>query len=525
MTTVNTNAAFSSGEVISAVPENKSFSLSVIDSDGADPRINLAINAAYANGGANSGTHNIISADGNGTEITIYKHVLNGADLVQLYAPKSDLSKAYICTQFDYQNATELKIVAVDESGAASDDSGSSSNTTAKVSGTVAIDGTAAARDVIVISNASSGRELVAETTSEADGTFSVEWSNGWTGSVIALAIDAYGDDWSANNTVSVGDIMHPSTANGYVYKCTIAGATGDDEPTWSTDGTTSVIDGGVTWAPQPFYRPVGSGPIQPEVTYPDGTQPWTPDALESIALWLDATDAETITEDVGVSVWSDKSGNGNDAAQISTASQPAYAENAINGKAGINFDGVDDYLTMVTPDDIKANSEKTMFAICDITENDANGRFDFVMSSRPYSGSSAWGYIYFARNYSDNELGYSHTGWGDAKTATDVLTTGPALICITTQADAAGAIPYINGTQYPLAISTLASQVTDNTETTIGRQSANFAEGPTGMVLVFNKVLTEEERQKVEGYIMHHFAMSSSLPEDHPYKSSAPTV
>jgi hypothetical protein len=266
-TNIDLDPAYTTAELNLTEPDSKTFSLSVIDDDDADDKINVTAHSRNASAGVNAGSHAIISIYPTSDEVRIFKHTLNGETQVQLYAAKLDLRKAYLCPLFDYENDTQLKLVAVDDSGIATDEI---SGTTAKVSGTVAIDDTAAARDVIIISNDSTGRELIAETTSEADGTFNVQWS-GWTGSVIALAIDAYGSDWTANKTVSAGDITHPSTANGYVYKCTITGTTGDDEPVWSTDGTTSVIDGSVTWAPQPFYRPVGSGPIQPEITYPEG--------------------------------------------------------------------------------------------------------------------------------------------------------------------------------------------------------------------------------------------------------------
>jgi len=42
--------------------------------------------------------------------------------------------------------------------------------------------------------------------------------------------------------------------------------------------------------------------------------------------VWLDASDASTITIDTGVSVWADKSGNGYDATQATPGYQPSYS-------------------------------------------------------------------------------------------------------------------------------------------------------------------------------------------------------
>jgi hypothetical protein len=61
---------------------------------------------------------------------------------------------------------------------------------------------------------------------------------------------------WAIGLTPSVGNYVKPTTANGYQYRCTVAGTTGAVEPTWPTvfSGTTipqwgtTVTDGGVTW-------------------------------------------------------------------------------------------------------------------------------------------------------------------------------------------------------------------------------------------------------------------------------------
>lgn len=55
----------------------------------------------------------------------------------------------------------------------------------------------------------------------------------------------------------------------------------------------------------------------------------WTPSQITT-ALWLDASDAGTITIDTGVSQWADKSGNNRNAAQTTASLQPAYSANAV---------------------------------------------------------------------------------------------------------------------------------------------------------------------------------------------------
>lgn len=62
------------------------------------------------------------------------------------------------------------------------------------------------------------------------------------------------------------------------------------------------------------------------------------PTRLPNLKLWLDATDNSTLTIDTGVSVWGDKSGNGNHVTQGTGANQPATGVTTQNGKNVIDF-------------------------------------------------------------------------------------------------------------------------------------------------------------------------------------------
>lgn len=57
-------------------------------------------------------------------------------------------------------------------------------------------------------------------------------------------------DVWKASTVYAVGDEVHPTTNNGYYYKCSTAGTSHTTEPTWGTTvgGTTSEGGGTVVW-------------------------------------------------------------------------------------------------------------------------------------------------------------------------------------------------------------------------------------------------------------------------------------
>jgi hypothetical protein len=70
------------------------------------------------------------------------------------------------------------------------------------------------------------------------------------------------------------------------------------------------------------------------------------PVPLEGLELWFDAT--EGVTEANGVvTVWKDRSGHQRDARQTAANYRPKLGKSALNGKAAVVFDGVDDYLKL----------------------------------------------------------------------------------------------------------------------------------------------------------------------------------
>lgn len=77
-------------------------------------------------------------------------------------------------------------------------------------------------------------------------------------------------------------------------------------------------------------------------------TRTFAPTSLSGLALWLDSSDASSVTLDGSnnVSQWADKSGNARHAAQADTNLRPTYLANGINGLPALRGDGVDDMMS-----------------------------------------------------------------------------------------------------------------------------------------------------------------------------------
>lgn len=75
----------------------------------------------------------------------------------------------------------------------------------------------------------------------------------------------------------------------------------------------------------------------------------FSPTDIPGLALWLDASDAATITHSSGaVSQLDDKSGNGRHASQATAAEQPSTGTKTLNGKNVIAHDGSDTLLALL---------------------------------------------------------------------------------------------------------------------------------------------------------------------------------
>jgi hypothetical protein len=128
------------------------------------------------------------------------------------------------------------------------------------------------------------------------------------------------------------------------------------------------------------------------------GSMPFDPTQITGLKLWLDASDEATInagspSDGDPVSVWKDKSGQGNDAAQATGGQQPTYQAAASVGFAGLLFDGVDDLLVAAGP---TVAAPLTMAIVCGLSSGTVVGMGAVVAACNadPAVGSSVGPYF-----------------------------------------------------------------------------------------------------------------------------------
>jgi hypothetical protein len=241
------------------------------------------------------------------------------------------------------------------------------------------------------------------------------------------------------------------------------------------------------------------------------GGELWTPAAITT-ALWLDAADASTVTTVSGaVSEWRDKSGNGRNATQPAPSDRPTYSSTAFNNKPGLVFNGENSNLNH----QLAGPSQWTLIAVFQINSLQTGFRGIFAIGPANLSGGS----ILLARTDSADAIG---TYTSNTVNSTSVNTVGQMRIAIMEDDDSTAGVKgfFVNGTA--------AGTFTGNPigqPSTIGGVSSQRLAGTIAECIVLPLVAAIDTRQRIEGYLAHRWDLTASLPSDHPYKTTAPTV
>jgi len=237
----------------------------------------------------------------------------------------------------------------------------------------------------------------------------------------------------------------------------------------------------------------------------------WSPKYITT-DLWLDADDSSTITEVSGsVSLWEDKSGNGNDLSQGTSANQPITDSVTIGGVNALSFDGVNDNLIRLSP--VVPATDSTVFVL--VRYNSVAVTNASIITT---DNATAAPRFYLQIDSSIVRIyGGSYTNIANISVADEDL------LAI----ERSGSVFNVwrNGTQ--VVNNATAGIATINTSFSIGRMlSFGVASSvDVGETLIVDGVMLQSSRQKVEGYLAHKWGLEANLPGGHPYKASAPTI
>lgn len=276
---------------------------------------------------------------------------------------------------------------------------------------------------------------------------------------------------------------------------------------------------------------------LSPPATFPLSIQSsfFSPTQISGCSLWLDAADSASLNlSGTSVTRWNDKSGNRNDFVQLSGFSLPSVSTNAINSLPCLSFTGNNimnnSSNQILTNSSFVLNSSAAGYSIFTVTRQNASAPsytgYNYILSA--YGGGTGAGLFYGTIEITKYFLTANGTA-GPIYGFNDLTANTPNTLMTTNQLTSISVIgstltPYLNGT----AMGTKTGTVISLTGLSIGNA---YAPGQTftgqtwggviGEILIFNANITTQQRQQIEGYLAWKWGLQSSLPADHPYKSS----
>lgn len=209
----------------------------------------------------------------------------------------------------------------------------------------------------------------------------------------------------------------------------------------------------------------------------------FNPLKFNDLQLWLDGNDANSITESSGlVSQWDDKSGNANHATQAVGSEQPIFTANVQKGKSVVRFDGVDD--GMITS--LSITAPYTIYAIFSY-------RSPFVAFRRAVNGSNNW----LVGPYDQYISHFAVTNW----VARDIVAaTENQFFSASAINNSAASTFYVDGVD----VTQDSTQIGSPSTIGLGAEGAiaEPLEGDLAEVIIYDRVLSDLERQEVDNYI-----------------------
>ena len=252
-----------------------------------------------------------------------------------------------------------------------------------------------------------------------------------------------------------------------------------------------------------------------------DGLKPadWLPSNANNLAVWLKGDTGVTATG-TSVTTWADQSGNSNDAIIAAGAASPSTVANAINNYTAIQFDGADDYMAIADAATIDCNSTGvSMFFVANVATGITTGQF---LASKG-GASYAFGAINTAAGTTNGGVFNNSSSYYSTK---DGLSPNNYQILGVVGGTMAGLNDYfwMDGTSYG-ASNRVSADNSDPLYLGNFNNASNFFNGSIAEVIIFNSVISDGDRQKVEGYLAQKYGIWPRLPASHPYKYLTPTV
>ena len=253
---------------------------------------------------------------------------------------------------------------------------------------------------------------------------------------------------------------------------------------------------------------------------------PTTPLSISGCMLWLDGNDLSSdsmILTGNTVNTWKDKSGSGYNFTQASISTSLPSISNIGNGR-GVYFGSLQGLNNTSLP----FPTSYTIFAIANQLTNSGASAYQYILHS-PHNAD----FIIFFGSLGGNFATFagSATAWNDVTSnspTSSIATTSStsSLLCCTNNGTTL--TPYFN----TVAMTTKTGTNATTTGMIIGSTFAGYSPqvwlGTIGEILVYNSVLTTNQRKTIEEYLSKKWGLTTiypTLPITHPYYSLKPCL
>ncbi|GEM_PF-2695021 len=234
---------------------------------------------------------------------------------------------------------------------------------------------------------------------------------------------------------------------------------------------------------------------------------------VPGVVLWLRAHGSPVTLDGTNVTQWNDISGAGNHLTQLSGANQPSYMAGAINGRAGIVFNGSADFMSAGSGASLDASTDKNVLVVvaCDLISPDQS--FEALVSKANPGGGMTAGFQFLAR-VSGSETWGAQIGAGVNFTVAEALS-GLNILTMLLDRSENSIILRRNGIEKLNSIDASVGtdfDVADDLLVGADRGPSRFIGGIFGdVIVVLGNGATEENAIKIEQQLSQIYGISIS--------------
>lgn len=267
----------------------------------------------------------------------------------------------------------------------------------------------------------------------------------------------------------------------------------------------------------------VGSSVASSAITAAPIPSSFDPSQISGLVLWLDGQNATKVIVTSGqVSGWNDSSSGANDFTASPSGVITYDFPSNINKRPALNFTtsspSVTTYLQKSGFNITPVNNEITVFMIVNQTATGASGNSELFFTRNDYTYFDIFNNTNTTGNLSINARNATQVDSGQ-----NIITSPSSIALIAMTLSTTNGSMYLNGTVTNVNNTAFSGAKSINAALDWAVSGGAF-QGYVGEVVVYPSVLSDTERQKMEGYLAWKWGIQSQLPSANLWKTTPPT-